>query len=142
MDRIRPLGPAELRGDAFRHLLWLAAELDDDELSRIAREELPALTVLGAREEGRVVAFAAFDERTRPVTIEYIAVDEGAQSRGWGTALVHAVRERAGERGVRAETDDDAVGFYRRLGFEIVAAEADPRWPGRARYDCVLGQRP
>ena len=38
---------------------------------------------------------------------------------------------------VVAETDDDAVGFYRALDFDIGPAPSDPRWPGRRRYRCV-----
>ena len=33
--------------------------------------------------------------------------------------------------------DDDAVGFYRALDFDIGPAPSDPRWPGRRRYRCV-----
>lgn len=53
-------------------------------------------------------------------------------------ALVNAVRAAVGGAAIRAETDDDAVGFYRRLGFAITMRDPDPRWPGRQRYDCLL----
>ena len=33
--------------------------------------------------------------------------------------------------------DDDAVGFYRALDFDIGPAPSDPRRPGRRRYRCV-----
>ncbi len=138
---IRELSTDEIAGEAFAHLLWLAAEVGAAELSRIAHDELPGLTILGVVDD-RVLAFAAFDAGIDPVTIEYIAVDESARARGCGTALVEAVRDRAAARAVRARTDDDAVGFYRGLGFRITECEPDPRWPERRRYDCVLAPRP
>jgi len=136
---IRALTADETTSAEFAHLLWLAAEVDDDELARIRRDELAGLAVIGAVQNCRVVAFAAFDPLDDPVPIEYIAVDEHEQGRGLGTALVAAVREAAGGRAVCAETDDDAVDFYRRLGFAVSGRKAaDPRWPGRRRYDCLL----
>lgn len=136
---IRPLGPAELASPGFLPLLRLAAELDDAELAGIVRGELPALTVIGVVEEGAVIGFAAADLDSDPVLLEYIAVAETAQGRGLGAAIVGAVREAAGGRAMRAETDDDAVAFYRRIGFAIIPlSERDPRWPDRPRYACAL----
>lgn len=37
---------------------------------------------------------------------------------------------------VKAETDDDAVGFYRKYGFEI--EELGEKYPGYPRYLCTL----
>jgi len=135
---IRTLTNGEMAHAAFRHLLWLAVEVDDSRLDKIAREILPKLTVQGVLEHERIVAFVAFDADADPVVIEYIAVDERAQGRGLGTALVEAIRDRAGGRAVYAQTDDDAVDFYRRIGFAINHREPDRRWPERQRYDCLL----
>lgn len=97
-------------------------EADAEELGRIVRDGLPRLSVIGVVEDGRVLAFAAFDSATDPVVIEYIAVDGHAQRFGHGTALVDAVRTAARGRSVYAQTDDDAVDFYRRIGPEFVVA--------------------
>ena len=139
---IRPLSVAEIATDAFRRLLWRAAEVDDDALKAIVTDELPALTVLGTVEAGEVSGFVAFDDRGDVVVIEYIAVSEAATRGGRGHALVDAIRARVGEKALFAQTDDDAVDFYRRVGFAVSAAgEADPRWPDRRRYDCLLSAR-
>lgn len=136
---VRELTNDEAASAEFRHLLWLAVEVEDAELDMIAGNELPSLTVLGVVDDGSVVAFVAFDSKADPLTIEYIAVAESTQGRGHGRALVEAVRSRAGESMVYAQTDDDAVGFYRRLGFAVTERDRDPRWPERRRYDCLLG---
>lgn len=135
---IRPLNSAEVESDDFRHLLWLAAELEDRELDRIKMNELPQLILFGGIYRSQLSAFVAFDTDTDPVTIEYIAVDENAQGHGFGTALVREVQQHSLHRTLYAETDDDAVEFYRRLGFTVRAGEADPRWPTRQRYECWL----
>jgi ribosomal protein S18 acetylase RimI-like enzyme len=139
---IRALTEEEIATTEFAHLLWLAVEVDDAELDKIARHELPKLTIRGVVDRGRVVAFIGFDADADPLTIEYIAVDESARTRGHGAALIEDVRGHAGGRAVYAQTDDDAVDFYRRIGFAITERESDPRWPDRRRYNCLLeGQR-
>lgn len=135
---IRELTAEETRDAGFRRLLWLAAEVDDRELDRIVAAELPRLTALGAFDGGRLLGFVAFDAGSDPVTVEYIAAAEAAQGRGIGRELLGAVRERLPGRPIAAQTDDDAVGFYRRLGFTIGPGDPDPRWPDRPRYDCLL----
>jgi len=135
---IRQLRPDEVTSSEFAHLLWLAIEVDNAELGRITRDELPKLTILGVVENERVIAFVAFDAHIDPLTIEFIAVDESARYGGYGTALVEAACNHAEDRIVYAQTDDDAVDFYRKIGFAISAREPDPRWPERKRYDCTL----
>ena len=135
---IRTLRRDETAGPEFAHLMWLATEADEEDLGRILREELPGLSVIGVLEESRVVAFAALDPRAEPTVIEYIAVEEASQGRGHGSALVDAAREAGSGRAVYAETDDDAVDFYRRLGFAVAEKAPDPRWPERQRYACLL----
>lgn len=135
---IRELTTVEVASAEFAELLRLAVEVDTAALDSITRNELPLLTILGIVESDRVVAFVAFDADHEPVTIEYIAVDERVRDHGWGRSLVASVRTRAGGRPVYAQTDDDAVDFYRKLGFTISDGLPDPRWPDRRRYDCLL----
>lgn len=135
---IRTLTALERSTAAFRRLLRLAVEVDTEALDRILRAELPGLAVIGEVQRGTVLGFAAFDANVDPVVIEYIAVAESVQGTGRGAALVHAVRAAVGGAAIHAETDDDAVGFYRGLGFAITTRDPDPRWPDRQRYDCRL----
>jgi GNAT superfamily N-acetyltransferase len=138
---MRALTSEHMATPEFRHLLWLATEEDDARICRIMRDVLPGLEVHGAVERGRVVAFVAFDASVDPLVIEYIAVAEDAQGRGLGTALVEVARRDANGGPVYAQTDDDAVDFYRRVGFSVSDRPRDPRWPERQRYDCMLGSR-
>ena len=56
------------------------------------------------------------------------------RSRGLARGLIDALAERMGAEQVVAETDDDAVGFYRRCGFSV--EDAPPKF-GRPPYWCV-----
>lgn len=68
------------------------------------------------------------------IGIRSIAVAPTWRNRGLGRTLIDTLAEWAGAKRVVAETDDDAVGFYRRCGFAI--EDAAPKF-GRARYWCV-----
>ena len=70
--------------------------------------------------------------------VEYLATAPARQRRGLAGALIAEIRRRHPDAVVRASTDDDAIGFYRGLGFLDSPAPVDPRWPGRRRYDCAL----
>jgi ribosomal protein S18 acetylase RimI-like enzyme len=87
-------------------------------------------------EEGEEVLACAGAERLGSDTIGVcsIAVAPGWRNQGLGRSLVDALAERLGARRVVAETDDDAVDFYRRCGF---AVEDAPAKFGKARYRCV-----
>ncbi|RLP77871.1 GNAT family N-acetyltransferase [Mycetocola tolaasinivorans] len=80
----------------------------------------------------------ACDALADPAEIMYIAVHERARGLGPGRLLVQDITDAVTDRVVSANTDDDAVDFYRRLGFVISDGETDPRWPDRRRYLCRL----
>jgi len=156
---LHDLEPEELDSPELRSLLRLATDYDDARLSRLLVEELPRLTVLtaipAAVGEGPPVALAAYappggqavrepeagPQEPRPspsTTIEYIATSPTHQRTGTARALIAEIRRRHPRAVLRASTDDDAIGFYRGLGFLDSPAPVDPRWPGRRRYDCAL----
>lgn len=143
---VRPLTRAEIESGAFWTLLGEAAGADAVGLLRIRDEELPGLETIGVV-DGEVIAFAAYAEPARnggPVpagslVLEYIAVAADRRGEGLGTRLVDAVRRARPGIPLVAETDDDAVDFYRALGFAVAPAPRDARWPDRERYRCTLG---
>ncbi|GLB65138.1 hypothetical protein NCCP2495_30180 [Dietzia sp. NCCP-2495] len=67
------------------------------------------------------------------ITLLHIATSLEFRNRGVGTALVRWVQMQYAGLIIEAETDNDAVGFYRAAGFEIVSlakyilASNDPR---------------
>jgi ribosomal protein S18 acetylase RimI-like enzyme len=94
-------------------------------------------TLLGWQEGDEILACAgAEDYALDTIGIRSIAVVPDRRNRGLARALIDALAERMCARCVVAETDDDAVGFYRRCGFNV--EDAPPKF-GRPRYWCVRG---
>lgn len=134
---IRPLTALEVHSPAFWTLLFEAAGLPDDALSVIRDRELPTLHVVGAVTD-RVLGFAAFEVQHARIELHYIAVADDARGSGLGRRLVTSARALAPALPLYASTDDDAVGFYRSLGFAVTDAPRDARWPERPRYHCTI----
>lgn len=130
------LAPSGFGSPAFRSLLRLAAELPEADIDRIISDELPSLEVLVDMDGDSPVAFVAFESTSDELTIEYIAVAQELQGVGIGSRMVGAVVASRPGVGLRAQTDDDAVDFYRKAGFTVEVGTADARWPDRVRYDC------
>ena len=67
-----------------------------------------------------------------------IAVSDNARRKGIGKQLIQQVMKSENLESVKAETDDDSIGFYRKCGFseEKIVIE----YPDGAvvRYNCVL----
>jgi ribosomal protein S18 acetylase RimI-like enzyme len=90
---------------------------------------------IGLQERGAILACAGAEKlRDGTIGIRSIAVAAASRNRGLGRTLIDALAERACAKRVVAETDDDAVGFYRRCGFAV--ENAPPKF-GRARYWCT-----
>jgi ribosomal protein S18 acetylase RimI-like enzyme len=67
--------------------------------------------------------------------IHNIAVAVEFRERGYGRTMIEEVGEQFQLRELEAETDADAVAFYRRCGFEITSL--GERYPGVERFRCV-----
>ena len=132
---VRRLVGEDLASEQMLALMREAAGLPVVELRRIIAEELALMEVVGTGPQGAPTSVAAYVSRPDGVVLEYIAVAPELRGGGVGRVLVDALA--GGAEPVIAETDDDAVGFYRALDFDIGLAPSDPRWPGRRRYRCV-----
>jgi len=138
MPVVESLSNVDFAGPEFLGLLREAVAVDDQALRATIATELPVLAVIGIREAGLVVAFAAFDSSRERLVLEYIAVEQHRRWSSYGRSLIQHIRQQHAAQELYAETDDDAVEFYRRLGFSISIAPTDPRWPERQRYGCLL----
>jgi ribosomal protein S18 acetylase RimI-like enzyme len=89
----------------------------------------------GLREGGQWVGVIGA-RIAQPGEITHIAVDAAWARRGLGRTLWCELLTRHPDvTDWIAETDDDAVGFYMRLGFTI--EPLPPRYPGVTRYRCT-----
>jgi N-acetylglutamate synthase-like GNAT family acetyltransferase len=85
-------------------------------------------------ENGDIVGSCGYKVyHTDRVEIISIAVTENWRKRNIGSKMIAALHEEF-LLPIHAETDDDAVGFYRKVGFETTECDKN----GYCRYACVL----
>lgn len=82
---------------------------------------------------GRVVCAVGLHVRARQAEVLHIGTDPQERGKGFARALLSAVASALDLTALSAETDEDAVGFYRRSGFQV--REAAPRG-GQRRFAC------
>ena len=85
--------------------------------------------------EGVIVVFFAEQHKMEVVGI---AVDLSARDKGIGSYMINQVIKDYGLLYVSAETDNDAVGFYRKNGFIITEFPKTYDDETVIRYKCVL----
>jgi len=90
--------------------------------------------IYGWSEDGKIVGVCGFEVHSDWLEILHIATCESARGRGIGRLIIAELQERY-SMNIEAETDDDAVDFYRKCGFEATEIRKyDVR-----RWACVLG---
>jgi len=96
---------------------------------------------LVACSEGRVVGTLISELRDDgSIEIINVATTHDMERQGVGRSMVSYLLARSRGRPICAETDGDAVGFYRSLGFAIESL--GEKYPGTVRYRCVsMGPR-
>ena len=70
-----------------------------------------------------------------PAELLHIAVVPARRGEGFGRLLIDLLMQGQGLRELVAETDADAVGFYRSCGFSI--ASLGEKYPGAERFLCT-----
>lgn len=88
-------------------------------------------------ENGEPMRICGFRVLEGKLEICHIAVAENARGRGYGSAMITALRDQYG-MDIQAETDDEAVGFYRKYGFETTAIYKQYGDNTVRRWICVL----
>ena len=68
-----------------------------------------------------------------------IATIPAYRTRGVASRLIAFASDALNCATLRAETDDDAVGFYRKCGFQIESL--GEKYPGIVRYLCTLSRK-
>lgn len=86
------------------------------------------------REEGILV----LDKRTSDSEIIGIAVSENCRHNGIGRYMIQEVMDLMQLTVLSAQTDDDAVGFYRRCGFTVETEVKEYPDGVVNRYNCKL----
>ncbi len=67
-----------------------------------------------------------------------IAVSDNARRKGIGKQLIQRVIESENLESIKAQTDDDSIGFYRKCGFSDERIVIEYPDGSAVRYNCVL----
>lgn len=137
----RDIGRLLFSGEFFSivaHSLYLP----DDAKLRAVAEQYAAdgyKKMAGYFIDGRLAGCAGVD-LTDPETavLHHLAVDPAFRHRGIGRKMIEQIMEQYSVKLLEAETDGDAVGFYRNCGFEI--EDLGEKYPGVTRYLCIYKQ--
>ncbi|MCL2198350.1 MAG: GNAT family N-acetyltransferase [Defluviitaleaceae bacterium] len=105
------------------------AEKKAQEYSRDKKQQ-----IFGWHENGEITGVCGFTIHKEKIEITTIAVSENSRNRGIGSAMISALWTKY-KLVIEAETDDDAVGFYKKCGFKAVATK---KRGGTSRYKCTL----
>ena len=89
--------------------------------------------IYGWLEDGVVKGVCGFIVHDNKIEIINIAVDENVRGQGIGRMMVFALRKKY-DAIIEAETDDDAIDFYRKCGFETISFQKH----GVRRWTCTL----
>ena len=138
MFAITQLSHEEIKNDAVKRILAASVyrPLDDGRLDRALSKYCNGdATLLGAWLFGRVAAVLGYRETGSAVEIVHIATAPEYRGRNLARQLVGHLRRMFPAVAIIAETDDEAVGFYRRCLFSVTGAAAVD---GVARYRCTL----
>ncbi len=96
----------------------------------------PAYRLYGMRDAIRVIGLLGVHYPIAgPLEITHVAVHERLRHRHLGVQMIGIVALMYRDRHFIAYTDDDAVGFYRKMGFQIESL--GEVYPDRVRYRCV-----
>ncbi len=131
------LGSPELR-DLVEQLEY-PPEIRARKTGEIIKEyqEHPDQLILGAEANGELVGFIGL-RRGPPsaAVIRHLAVRRDHRGEGVARQAIRRICEIYQFREVSAETDRDAVGFYRRVGFAVESL--GEKYPGTERFLCRL----
>ncbi len=94
-----------------------------------------SITVLGAHIDDKLYGIIIFAyEGSDKIGILDIAVLKESQKQGVGHQMIKCIKEIYKPICILAETDEDAVGFYRKIGFKVKSL--GEKYPGIIRYKC------
>lgn len=93
------------------------------------------IIVLGASMNNRFLGIIVLDySGDSELVILDIAVLKSIQKQGIGRTLIEYVKETYQPKCITAETDDDAIDFYRKIGF--IVKSLGEKYPEIMRYEC------
>ncbi|UXV32782.1 GNAT family N-acetyltransferase [Mammaliicoccus sciuri] len=116
--------------DLFQNILNIESIKDVEEYYSITENELYSVS-----NNERIVGLVGLISTEQEVVIKHIAIQSHIQNKGLGTEIINKIHQLFPKQKLVAKTDNDAVGFYTKLGFKIISL--GEKYPGVIRYKCI-----
>lgn len=116
--------------DLFQNILNIENIKDVEKYYSIIENELYSVS-----NNECIVGIVGLISTEQEVVIKHIAIQNHIQNKGLGTEIINEIHQLFPKRKLVAETDNDAVGFYIKLGFKIISL--GEKYPGIIRYKCI-----
>ncbi|MBG9791578.1 GNAT family acetyltransferase [Paenibacillus dendritiformis] len=135
-----------LRETAIRELVELSVFPDPDKVEAVLKwyEQHPDHELWGYESEGEVAGIIGFrkqeKEQEKEIEILHIAVHPELRGAGFGRGMILELIHQEQPDVVKAETDEEAVDFYRNIGFRIESR--GEIYPGVERFTCTYETHP
>lgn len=100
----------------------------------------PSVSVFVCEERGEKTGLMVVNYSDDATEIIGIAVHEKLRRRGIGRHMIRFLVESEGLARIKAQTDDDSVGFYRGCGFYAERIVVDYPDGSVVRYNCILNK--
>lgn len=93
--------------------------------------------LFGYEEDGLLLGVIGFDVKEDELIIRHLAVLPENRGKGYGRGLILELLLEVQPKPERviAETDEEAVNFYRSIGFEVYSL--GEKYPGVERFRCI-----
>ncbi len=124
--------------EIYKHCMFMPTEEKFDKKVDLFLND-NSVKIFACLDQGKIlgVMVASFIEQKK-IEIIGISVDVSARGKGIGSYMINQVINNYDLLSVYAETDNDAVGFYRNNGFSIVEFSETYGAETVVRYKCEL----
>jgi ribosomal protein S18 acetylase RimI-like enzyme len=123
---------------AIQELLSYSIFPDPEQLEQTLNQYQmdPAIELYGLEEDNLIVGLVGFIlHHDNTLEIKHLAVDPEERGNGYGRGLILELIAIKQPAIITAGTDEDAVDFYRNVGFAIVSL--GELYPGVERFQCI-----
>lgn len=135
----------ELQREDVRELLGMSVFPDPDQLAEAiasyAEDENNRLKGLRDGEVDKLVGVIGYRlDESGVMIVRHIAVAPDERNQGYGRAMILEALGETSPTAIIAETDEDAIDFYRNIGFTVESA--GEAYPGVERFKCTYVTEP
>ena len=102
-----------------------------------AMSKYPGEVFYGWIENNKPLGICGYRELQSKIEICHIAVSPTSRHKGIGKKMIAALYKKYNKT-IEAETDDDAIGFYRKCGFETTELYKEYGSQKYRRWQCTL----